>query len=121
MIAPAQLAEELSSGTPPIILDVRLADDYEACHLEGAMNNAVFEVAFGERLESMLPDKSKPVCVCGASSQSMEAKMAVEKLERIGYAYAVEIEGGMEACLAAGLSLDAVAAWWMRRLTRIDG
>ena len=40
-------AEELREATDRYqLLDVRLADDYEAGHLEGAKGNCVFEVAF---------------------------------------------------------------------------
>jgi rhodanese-related sulfurtransferase len=103
MIPALQLARELSSARPPAILDVRLADDYEACHIEGAVNNAVFEVAFGERLGALLPEKARPVCVYGATADSREASMAVEKLERAGYAEVAELEGGLTAWLAQGL------------------
>jgi rhodanese-related sulfurtransferase len=103
MISALQLASKLSSAQPPTVLDVRLADDYEACHIDGALNNAVFEVAFGERLASLLPDKARPVCVYGASAESHEARMAVEKLDRAGYAEVAELEGGLEAWLAADL------------------
>lgn len=103
MISSSQLASEITSAQSPAILDVRLADDYEACHIESAVNNAVFEVAFGERLATTLPDKGRAVRVYGASAQSHEAAMAVEKLERAGYANVVELEGGLEAWLAEGL------------------
>ncbi|MFD0892961.1 YceI family protein [Luteolibacter ambystomatis] len=103
MIAPSALATELASAHPPVVLDVRLADDYEACHIAGALNNAVFEVSFNERFPAQLPDKARPVCIYGASGSSHEAGMAVEKLERAGYTDVAELEGGLEAWLAAGL------------------
>src|SRR5688572_22059161 len=58
--SPQELAAELESARPPVVLDVRLADDFEACHIPQAVNNAVFEVAFMERLREQLPDKSQP-------------------------------------------------------------
>lgn len=103
MIRPSDLAAELKSSTPPLVVDVRLADDFAACHLDGALNNAVFEVAFSERLPNQIPDRSSVVRIYGASSSSCEARMAVEKLERAGYANVEELEGGLEAWLAAGL------------------
>lgn len=102
MITANHLAEELSSNHSPVVLDVRLADDYEACHIEGALNNTVFEVQFIERVPSQLPDKSRPVRVYGAA-ESLEARMAVKKLERAGYTDVLELEGGLEGWCADGL------------------
>ncbi|BCU76705.1 YceI family protein [Luteolibacter sp. LG18] len=103
MITPADLAAELASANPPVVLDVRLADDYEACHITGALNNAVFEVACNERFPAQLPDKARAVRLYGASGNSLEARMAVEKLQRAGYTDVAELEGGLEAWLEAGL------------------
>lgn len=79
------------------ILDVRLADDFEAAHLPGALNNAVFEVAFTERLDETLPAKDQPVVLYGASRDSLEAPMAAEKLERAGYRDVAVLDGGIAA------------------------
>lgn len=102
MISAAQLSAELASDQPPVVVDVRLADDYEACHIEGALNNAVFEVACNDRFPGQLPDKSRAVRVYGAAGSS-EARVALEKLERAGYANVAELEGGLEGWRAAGL------------------
>ncbi|MBC7979305.1 MAG: YceI family protein [Armatimonadetes bacterium] len=81
------------------LLDVRLADDYEAAHLEGAMNNPVMEVGFPGRLLESAPDKSKKTVVYGASAASHEAAAALEKLLREGYTDAHILEGGMETAV----------------------
>lgn len=106
MIRSSELSAELQSSAPPMVIDVRLADDFTACHLHGALNNAVFEVAFNERLPIQIPDRSAVVRVYGASSSSLEARIAVEKLERAGYVEVAELEGGLEAWLAEGLPVD---------------
>ncbi len=103
MIRSSDLAAQLQSSTPPVMVDVRLADEFTACHLDGALNNAVFEVAFNERLPVQIPDRSSVVRIYGASSSSLEGRMAVEKLQRAGYSNVEELEGGLEAWLAAGL------------------
>ena len=56
------------------LLDVRLADDYEATHLEGAVNNCVFEVAFRDRLASTAPNSKATTVVYGANDTSGEAQ-----------------------------------------------
>ena len=66
IIDSTSLREQLAAG-PVQFLDVRLADDFAAAHLPGAVNNCVFEVAFAERLAGTAPDKTSPVIVSGAS------------------------------------------------------
>ena len=48
-------------------------------------------------------DKTRAVRLYGASGSSLEARMAVEKLQRAGYTDVAEVEGGLEAWLEAGL------------------
>lgn len=103
MITPLQLSAEILSATPPVVIDARLAEDFAACHLPNALNNTVFEVAFNDRLPAQVPDLTTAVRIYGASGTSLEARMAVEKLERAGYSNVAELEGGIEAWLAAGL------------------
>lgn len=88
---------ELRGCSDVQLLDVRLADDYEACHLEGAVNNCVYEVAFHERLPGSAPDSNKTTVVYGANDESREASMAAEKLRRAGYTDVHVLEGGIEA------------------------
>ncbi|MGD1977860.1 MAG: YceI family protein [Akkermansiaceae bacterium] len=90
-------AEELREATDRYqLLDVRLADDYEAGHLEGAKGNCVFEVAFEGRLTDSAPSKEVLTVVYGANDDSREALMAAEKLERLGYADVRVLKGGFE-------------------------
>ena len=84
------------------LLDVRLADDFEAAHLEGAANNCVFEVAFPERLAETAPDKSLPTVVYGANGESAEAQAAEEKLRREGYGTVHILAGGLQQAVAEG-------------------
>lgn len=75
-------------------LDVRLSDDYEAAHIPGAINNAVFEVQFNERMKERVPNLEEELIVYGANESSLEASMALEKLNRMGYQKASLLEGG---------------------------
>ena len=97
--------EELSQASDTLVLDVRLADDYEAEHLEGAHNNAVFEVAFNGRMPEIAPDKNTEVVVYGWNDSSQEAAAAAEKLTRDGYTKVAVLEGGLEGAKAAGLTV----------------
>lgn len=92
--------------TPGVqLLDVRLADDFEAAHLEGAVNNCVFEVAFRDRLSATAPNREAPTVVYGANGSSGEAAAAADKLRRAGYLDIHLLEGGLVGAKAAGLPL----------------
>ncbi len=105
-LSPAALTERLASPHPPLLLDVRLPEDCECSRLPGAAGNCVFEVSFTGRLPELAPDKSRPLCVYGAGSGSLEGRMAVEKLIRLGYTDVCELSGGIDAWRAAGLPLE---------------
>ena len=88
--AQAWLAE--SNG---LLLDVRLASEFELAHISGAVNNCVFEVAFVDRLRGMAPDLSTPICVYGAGPESHESRFAVEKIVRAGYTNVSDYRDGL--------------------------
>ncbi len=100
-LSPAELHDRLAAESVGLI-DVRLADDYAAEHLPGAVNNCVFEVTFLSRLDGAMGDRSHPICVYGASSRSHESRMAADKLRRAGYAQVLELREGLEGWNAAG-------------------
>lgn len=104
---PAELTARLSSASPPVVLDVRLADDFAACHIHPAINNAVLEVAFHERLSKQLPDRTHAIVLYGAGFGSGEDCMAAEKLTRAGFAKVTVLEGGLHAWTLAGLPVTS--------------
>ena len=68
-----------------VLLDVRLAEDFAAEHLRGAVNNCVFEVQFLERMKTIAPEWKTPICCYGIAEGSLESPVAAEKLLRAGY------------------------------------
>jgi polyisoprenoid-binding protein YceI len=106
LTTPASLAELLKGIRPPALIDVRLGEDYQCCHIPGAANNCVFEVAFTERMPAVAPDLSAPVCLYGAGEGSLESHMAAEKLLRLGYTAVHELEGGIAAWREAGMTVE---------------
>lgn len=96
-LSPSALAAALDSAAPPTVLDVRLADDFHACHIPRAINHVVFEATFAERLRSLLPKTSQTICIYGSRCDSAEANVAMEKLRRAGYADIALLMGGIEA------------------------
>jgi polyisoprenoid-binding protein YceI/rhodanese-related sulfurtransferase len=79
-----------------VVLDVRLSDDFAAEHIPDSINNAVFEMAFTERLADHAPNKSAPICVYGCNPNSMESTEAAHKLERLGYTRIYNLTDGIE-------------------------
>jgi rhodanese-related sulfurtransferase/polyisoprenoid-binding protein YceI len=106
-IAPRDLAQRIRDTAPPVLIDVRLEDDYAAAHLPGAKNNCVYEVSFLERMTDLAPSKDLAVCVYGAGSDSYEAPMAAEKLLRAGYVEVLELREGLQGWKSAGLEVKS--------------
>ena len=102
LIHTAELRKQLQSTDPPIVIDVRLEDDFKAAHLPGAINNCVYEVVFGDRLAKSVPERTRPIVVYGANSESYEARVAAEKLSRTGYNNVYEYRDGLAGWQAAG-------------------
>jgi rhodanese-related sulfurtransferase len=63
LISSPELRKQLESTDPPILIDVRLEDDFKAAHIPGAINNCVYEVVFGERLAKSVPERTRPIVV----------------------------------------------------------
>jgi len=110
LINPSDLARRLRESHSPVLVDVRLEDDYVAAHLPEAKNNCVFEVAFLDRMGDLASDKEAAVCVYGATADSYEARMAADKLYRAGYTEVIELREGVEGWKSAGLQLEGVGA-----------
>ncbi|MGA8660399.1 MAG: YceI family protein [Chthoniobacterales bacterium] len=106
LIQTEDLRKKLKSANPPILIDVRLEDDFKTAHIPGAINSCVYEVAFGERLASIVPEQTWPVIAYGANSGSYEARIATEKLCRAGYANVYEYRDGFRAWQAAGAPIS---------------
>lgn len=106
LISPQELDSLRYLEPSLVILDVRLHEDYQARHIAGSVNNCVYEVAFQERLPTVLPNLDTPVCVYGESVTSHEANAAVEKLKRAGYQRIYRLSGCLTSWCEAGLPTE---------------
>jgi rhodanese-related sulfurtransferase len=104
LIDTAELRKQLESTDPPIVVDVRLEDDFKAAHIPRAINNCVYEVVFGEHLAKSVPERTRPIVVYGADSESYEARVAAAKLSRAGYTNVYEYRDSLAGWQAAGCS-----------------
>jgi rhodanese-related sulfurtransferase len=106
-ISAAELKSLLDSGGPVCLVDLFPPEYYGECHIPGASNACVYEVAFLENFARIVGDREVTVVVYGASSRSREAAVAVEKLRRAGYREVRELAGGLEGWRGAGYALEA--------------
>ena len=93
-ISPSDLSRQLGQVRRPVLLDVRLEEDYALARLPGSKNNCVFEVAFLDRMADVAPDKGATICVYGATADSYEARrsfaaLAIPRCSSCGKAWRV--------------------------------
>jgi rhodanese-related sulfurtransferase len=105
-LSPAELADLQRSLPGLMLLDVRLADDFAAEHLRGAVNNCVFEVQFLDRMKDVAPKRDQPICCYGTAEGSLESRVAAEKLQRAGYEVVFDLPSGLAGGAAAGLPTE---------------
>lgn len=84
-IHPDELNSLMSSVSSLVIIDVRLADDYDFKRIPNAINNPVFDVQFSNKMAELVPDLLTPICVYGSQKGSLESTEAAQKLIRLGY------------------------------------
>lgn len=104
-------AHQLSSSGSHKYLDVRTPQEFEAGHVEGAVNIPIMTTnAFGmmtpnpefiNQVQSTFPNKSEQI-VIGCQSGKRSA-MAAEALTDAGYDALMNVEGGFAAWVGAGL------------------
>jgi rhodanese-related sulfurtransferase len=100
-ITPQQLNEVLASQPGARLIDVRPRVEFRRIRLLRAQN-----IPFNELSVDALPAEagtsdSKVYVICKAGVQS---RRACEKLAQLGFANAVSVQGGTDACLSAGLA-----------------
>jgi rhodanese-related sulfurtransferase len=105
-ISAGELKSLLESGGSVRLIDVLPPEYFGECHIHGANNACVYEVAFLENMTNIVSDRDTPLVVYGASARSREASVAVEKLRRAGYREVRELDGGLAAWQAAGYALE---------------
>ncbi|MEX0331375.1 MAG: YceI family protein [Puniceicoccaceae bacterium] len=103
---PLQTAlKQLEDDVP--IVDVRIPEAYGESHIAGADNICVYEVAFNEQFAARFPDQNTKVILYGESDQFRAAEMAFGRLKEAGYYRVSVLEGGLDAWMRAGLTLES--------------
>jgi rhodanese-related sulfurtransferase len=102
--APSITATELSarrtSGTAPVVIDVRTPEEYATGHIPGALNIPFDQVA--QRISEVeAPHGVALYCMVGPRARKGESALL-----SAGYTSVLHLEGGLAAWQAAGLPVE---------------
>ena len=103
---PVESAVKLQAEGLPVV-DVRIPEAYGECHIAGADNVCVYEVAFGDKFSARFPKKEAKVIIYGESGDFRAAEMAFGRLKEMGYFWIQVLEGGLEAWQRAGFDQES--------------
>ncbi|MEM1114348.1 MAG: rhodanese-like domain-containing protein [Pseudomonadota bacterium] len=84
-----------------VVLDVRTVAEFQAGHIENAVNIDVTQAGFSEAIQSLDPKRTYLVH-CGANTPNGRADRALATLQQAGFSQLVSLEGGYVAWVAAG-------------------
>jgi rhodanese-related sulfurtransferase/polyisoprenoid-binding protein YceI len=105
----AHEVKELMKQKPDtILIDLLPPDHYAKIHLPDAQNACVYMVSFLDDIAGIVPDNGARVVVYGSSSQSLDAKVALDKLDREGYQNVSYLDGGIAGWRAEGYIMEGV-------------
>lgn len=109
LLSPQTLRQWLDAAKRFTLIDPMPPDHFSRSHLPGAVNACVFEVTFLDQAAAIAPDNRQCIVLYGAGRKSLEADVAVEKLQRRGYTDLHVLEGGLDAWWNAGYALEGTA------------
>ena len=97
LVSPKELYDQMQSNTSPIIVDVRLPNEWMGLRIGTVLNLPLNKLS---ELSAKLDVSQPVVAVCNSAYRS---SMAIGILERKGFKNATSLEGGSEAWIEAGL------------------
>jgi rhodanese-related sulfurtransferase len=109
IIGTSDLKDLLAEKPETVLIDLLPPEHFASRHIPGAQNACVFQVSFLDDLATAAPGKQAPIVVYGASQRCQDTTMALEKLDRAGYANISFLTGGLEAWCGAGYDLEGKA------------
>lgn len=90
------------------IVEVLDPESYESFHLPNAVN-VPFDENFADRVQSVAPDKSKPIAVYCLGGQSNLSLKAARVMEQLGYQQVYYYEAGKLDWKNAGMPIETLA------------
>ncbi len=103
-ITPAQLKELLAEKPSPLLVDVCTPAEFREVHVVGATNIS-FDRLSADELKAATNGNGESTIyfICRSGKRGHKA---CEKIWNLGLENAANVEGGTEACVAAGLSVE---------------
>ncbi|QZT36805.1 rhodanese-like domain-containing protein [Halosquirtibacter xylanolyticus] len=95
-ISPIQLNEIIESDTPTMIVNVLPHHAYMRHHIPNSTNYDVNDPKFISNIEASCPAKETAIILYGIDNTLMRPKMAVHRLEKLGYKNCLVLKGGLE-------------------------
>ena len=105
-ITPSLLKSQLSSEAPPLLIHLLSDEAFEESRIPGSKHACVYEVAFLDVVSEFVNDKSANIVVYGMSDKFGAGGLAVERLLGAGYENVQTLEGGLDAWIASGFSVE---------------
>ena len=105
-----------------VFIDTLPADHFRRVHLPRTKNACVYEITFLDQVADICPNSGAPIVICGAGTNSLDARTAAEKLSMAGYSDVTVLDGGIDRWRQEGLPLaeDACAEDDDERRLRLD-
>ncbi len=100
-MVPKELDSLLRSGGKVNIIDVRTPAEFRDVHLKGAWNIPLHDLDPDALRQRFAEEPILVICQKGG-----RGRQACERLSAAGFPSVVNVEGGTEACVAAGLPVD---------------
>jgi hydroxyacylglutathione hydrolase len=98
-VSAVMLAEELASGAPPLVIDIRAQGEWSAGHVGGSVNVPLSQLQ--ERIAEVPRDRRIALHCAGGYRSSIAASL----LRREGFTDLMELAGGITAWEAANLGV----------------
>ena len=95
-------AVQLINREKAVVIDVCSADEYAAAHIVGAKSVPLADLE--ARLPAVVKNKAVPLLIVCASGA--RAQRAVSVAQKLGYANAQMLSGGLKAWRAAGMPVE---------------
>jgi len=100
-VSASMLAEELASGQPPLVLDVRAPGEWNTGHVAGSMNVPLTQL---QKRLGEIPRDRRIAVTCGGGYRS---SIALSLLRKEGIRNTEELAGGMAAWQAANFPSES--------------
>lgn len=103
-VTPSELKDLLVRHPDLPLVDVRSPSEYRAVHVTGATNLPLDQLS-AARLDSVLSQRDDGIVyfICKGGVRS---RNACQKAQHFGLSEVVNVDGGTDACVAAGLHVD---------------